>query len=263
MMVGIMLFIMFPVDGDSRNEKTFQPEGELPELIIGSDDYEPYNYQDENGKPAGIDVEIAVEACRRMGYAPVFKKIPWEQKNDYLESGKVDCLWGCFTMTGRENDYDWAGPYLHSSQVIVVAKDSDIRTLQDLAGKRISVQATSKPEEVLLYGDDPRIPEVQTVYSMSTMEELYASLRKEYTDAIAGHKSALNTFVQSDPGAYRMLDQSLYISELGVAFQKGTDTRLAEKLTDTLQEMQTDGTMQKILHKYGLESDMIMEDTEP
>ena len=69
--------------------------------------------------------------------------------------------------------------------------------------------------------------------------------------------------MQSDPGAYRMLDQSLYISELGVAFQKGTDTRLAEKLTDTLQEMQTDGTMQKILHKYGLESDMIMEDTEP
>ena len=77
MMVGIMLFVTFPAGGDSRNEKTFQPERELPELIIGSDDYEPYNYQDEDGKPAGIDVEIAVEACRRMGYAPVFKKIPW------------------------------------------------------------------------------------------------------------------------------------------------------------------------------------------
>ena len=39
----------------------------LPKLVIGSDNYEPYFYLDEDGSFAGIDVEIATEACRRMG----------------------------------------------------------------------------------------------------------------------------------------------------------------------------------------------------
>ena len=35
---------------------------ELPVIVIGSDEYEPYNFSDKNGEPAGIDVEIATEA---------------------------------------------------------------------------------------------------------------------------------------------------------------------------------------------------------
>ena len=31
----------------------------LPQLVIGSDNYPPYNYTDENGFPAGVDVALA------------------------------------------------------------------------------------------------------------------------------------------------------------------------------------------------------------
>ena len=37
-----------------------EPSGDLPELVIGSDDYRPYNYLDENGQAAGVDVFGAV-----------------------------------------------------------------------------------------------------------------------------------------------------------------------------------------------------------
>ena len=33
-----------------------------PVIKIGSDNYPPYNYLDENGVPTGIDVELATEA---------------------------------------------------------------------------------------------------------------------------------------------------------------------------------------------------------
>ena len=49
-----------------------------------------------------------------------------------------------------------------------------------------------------------------------------------------------------------MLEESLYISELGVAFEKGTDIELSQELTQTLQDMKDDGTIGKILKKYGL-----------
>ena len=40
-------------------------------------------------------------------------------------------------MNDRENDYQWAGPYLYSRQVIAVASDSDIQTFDDLLGKNV------------------------------------------------------------------------------------------------------------------------------
>jgi len=39
-------------------------------LRIGSDYYEPFNYLDAEGEFAGVDVELAREACRRLGCEP-------------------------------------------------------------------------------------------------------------------------------------------------------------------------------------------------
>ena len=38
-----------------------------PVIKIGSDNYPPYNFLNEDGIPTGIDVELATEAFRRMG----------------------------------------------------------------------------------------------------------------------------------------------------------------------------------------------------
>lgn len=254
--IGIwLILLLFSGCSLQSTKKTVADTKNLPVLVIGSDNYEPYNYLDEDGNQAGIDVELAIEACRRMGYAPEFKQIPWDQKNSYLKRKEVDCLWGSFTMTGRENLYTWAGPYLYSRQVVAVQRDGTIQSLADLKGKRVAVQATTKSEDVLLKMEDPRIPNVKEVYSFSTMEELYASLRKGYVDAIAGHESALRTFVESDPDSYRLLEESLYVSELGVAFRKGDHEDLAKQLTQTFEEMKADGFIRKVVQTYGLDAE--------
>lgn len=254
--IGIwLILLLFGGCSLQSTKKTEADTKNLPVLVIGSDNYEPYNYLDEDGNQAGIDVELAIEACRRMGYAPEFKQIPWDQKNSYLNRKEVDCLWGSFTMTGREDLYTWAGPYLYSRQVVAVQRDGTIQSLADLKGKRVAVQATTKPEDVLLKMEDPRIPNVKEVYSLSTMEELYASLRKGYVDAIAGHESALRTFVESDPDSYRLLEESLYVSELGVAFRKGDHEDLAKQLTQTFEEMKADSFIRKVVQTYGLDAE--------
>ena len=82
------------------------------------------------------------------------------------------------------------------------------------------MQSTSKPEHIILSGEDDRIQGVSAVYSMSTMSELYASLRKGYIDAAAGHEVAIKRFVDTNPQQFIILDEILYKSELGVAFKK-------------------------------------------
>ena len=104
-------------------------------------------------------------------------------------------------------------------------------------------------------GGSVRVPEVDMVYSLSGMDEIYASLRKGYVDAITGHESALERFVGNAPDMYAILDESLYISELGVAFKNDTHQDLAKKMTQILKEMQDDGTLRDMVEKYGLDAE--------
>ena len=168
-----------------------QPEPALPEIIIGSDTYPPYVYLDDNGDPTGIDVEIAVEAFRRMGYQAVFTTIDWEQKRTLVDNGEIDCIWGCFSMDGREQDYQWAGPYMVSRQVIAVNAASDIYAMSDLNGKTIAVQSTGKPEEIFLESGEPDIPQFEDIISLEDRGIQYATLDCGYVDAIAAHDTAI------------------------------------------------------------------------
>ena len=76
---------------------------QLKEIIIGSDIQPPFNYVDSDGNPTGIDVELATEAFRRMGYKAVFVNINWDDKQELLSSHTIDCVWGSFSMNGRED----------------------------------------------------------------------------------------------------------------------------------------------------------------
>ena len=49
-----------------------------------------------------------------MGWTLDFRQISWQEKDQLLADGEVDCLWGSFSMTGREDCYNWAGPYMYS-----------------------------------------------------------------------------------------------------------------------------------------------------
>ena len=159
-------------------QKSTSSQENMPEIIIGSDDFPPFNYSDENGEPAGIDVDIANESLGRLGYKPVFTKIVWDDKDKNLENKEIDCLWGCFSMDGRENDYKWAGPYMVSRQVVAVNENSNIQKLSDLSGKVIAVQASTKPEDIFLNRTNPSIPLVKDVYSLENRKLLFTSLGK-------------------------------------------------------------------------------------
>ena len=227
-----------------------QPDTSLPKLLIGSDTYPPYVYMDNNGDITGLDVEIAREALRRMGYQAEFVSIDWERKKELVNKGDIDCIWGCFSMNGREEDYRWAGPYMVSRQVVAVNRHSDIQALEDLAGRSIAVQATTKPEELFLTRPTDDIPEVKVVFSLEDRSVQYAALESGYVDAIAAHEEAITQYMEDYGADFRFLDPPLLTTGIGVALSDNDTRGLAEELTKTLAEMRQDGTMLAIVSKY-------------
>ena len=222
----------------------------LPSIIVGSDNYPPFNYVGSDGRPTGIDVELAQEAFRRMGYEPDFLTINWERKKALVESGDIDCIWGSFSMDGREEDYQWAGPYMLSRQVVAVNPDSSIRTLADLEDKTLVVQSTTKPEQLFEAGADLRLPQLRALISLQDRDLIYTTVSKGYADALAAHETAVYQFMKDYGVEYRILDEPLLVVGLGVAFAKNDKRGLAPQLTRTFGEMLADGTTRDIVGRY-------------
>ena len=225
-------------------------DNELPEIVIGMDYFEPYSYQVSNGEYKGIDVELAKEAFQRLGYQPKFENIVWEDKVELLAEGTIDCLWSCYSMNGREDKYQWAGPYMISRQVVAVNPGSDIYKLSDLKGKKLAVQSTTKPEEIFLRRTDERIPKLGNLISLENRELIYTFLGKGYVDAVGAHEESIIQYMKDYNMELRILDEPLMTVGLGVAFAKDDTRGICQKLEQTLADMKEDGTAAKIIGKY-------------
>lgn len=241
------------------SKQNVQTDGNgLKKVIVGIDKFEPYTYLDVDGKYTGVDIEIAERVFHKLGYKPEFKFITWSEKNDDLADGAIDCIWSCYSMNNRENDYQWAGPYLYSRQVIAVSSDSSIQTFEDLSDKSVGVQITTRAANLFLHTINSSLPEVKEVDSFATTEDMFAALRKGYVDAVAGHEALLNEFITNGKGKYRLLEESPHISKVGVAFEKGTHVDLTKKMNDVIAEMSKDGTIGSIAEKYGLDAEKVV-----
>ena len=233
-----------------KNADVTKKEREKPVITLGSDSYPPYNYLNEDGIPTGIDVELATEAFRRMGYQVDVVQINWEKKKELVESGEIDCIMGCFSMEGRLDDYRWAGPYIASRQVVAVNESSDIYKLSDLEGKNLAVQSTTKPESIFLNRTDERIPKLGNLISLGHRELIYTFLGKGYVDAVAAHEESIVQYMKDYDASFRILEDPLMVVGIGVAFAKEDDRGICEQMDQTLEEMRQDGTSLKIIKKY-------------
>ena len=185
-----------------------------------------------------------------MGYQVEVVQINWEEKKELVESGEIDCIMGCFSMEGRLDDYRWTGPYIASRQVVAVNENSDIYKLSDLEGKNLAVQSTTKPESIFLNRTNERIPNLGNLISLGHRELIYTFLGKGYVDAVAAHEESIVQYRKDYDASFRILEEPLMITGIGVAFAKEDDRGICEQMGQTLEEMRLDGTSLKIIEKY-------------
>lgn len=229
---------------DSANSDTTK-------LIVGFDQsYPPYGFVGNDGNYTGFDLDLATEVANRNGWDIQLEAIDWDAKDTLLNSGAINCIWNGFTMEGREDDYTFTDPYMLNAQVVVVKSSSDIKSLDDLAGKNVITQTDSAAQEVLK-GDRADLAatfaQLETIgdYNTAFMQlESVADL-----DAVACDLSIAQYQMSAKPGVYTLLSDELSSEHYAVGVKKG-NTELAQKITDTLKAMNEDGTVKQLCEKY-------------
>lgn len=218
-------------------------------LIVGFDqDFPPMGFMGDDGEYTGFDLELAQEVAKRLGLEYKAQPIAWDSKDMELEAGNIDCIWNGFTMTGREDDYTWSEAYMANQQVFVVTAESGIKTLADLAGKVVEVQAESSAEAALK--DDPDLTGTfGTLQTTPDYNTAFMDLQMGAVDAIAMDEVVARFQIEQRQVDFIVLDETLAAENYAVGFKKGNDT-LKDQVQEQLEALAADGTLAKISEKW-------------
>ena len=119
-------------DGDllaqitERGAMTFATEGT----------WSPWTFHNEAGDLTGYDIEVARAIAERLGVEAEFAEGEWDGLLAGLDSGRYDTMANGVSVTDeREEKYDFTEPYAYNRIVVITTGDSDIASMDDLAGK--------------------------------------------------------------------------------------------------------------------------------
>ena len=218
-------------------------------FTVGFDqEFPPMGYVGDDGEYTGFDLEVAEEVAKRLGMEFVPQPVDWAAKDMELESGNIDCIWNGFTMTGREDDYTWTEAYMANQQVFVVTAESGIKTLADLAGKVVEVQAESSAEAALKA--EPNLTGTfGTLQSTPDYNTAFMDLQMGAVDAIAMDEVVARFQIEQRQVDFIVLDETLAAENYAVGFKKGNDA-LKDQVQAQLEALAADGTLAKISEKW-------------
>ena len=217
-------------------------------------DFPPYSYIGDDGETTGFDVELAQAVCELNGWTYEGVPINWDAKDAELESGSIDCIWSGFTKSpDREPKFAWSDPYSVNTIKIMVLEGSDIKSMEDLAGKKVGVQGSTSAQEML-----------ETPNAEGGAEDLmktFASFEKydTYTVAVNDLKAGAIDAIAIDvtTGDYQMtkveglayLDGDVCQEVYAIGFRTD-DTELRDQVNAALKTLAENGKMDEIGQKY-------------
>lgn len=132
--------------GDKAKETAGEPEkqaGAEKKLIFGSDTaYAPFEFQGDDGKLTGFDVELIDAIEEVAGVEIEIKGMNFDGIIPALESGSIDGAISAMTITDeRKQKVDFSIPYYLSGQCVAVrANNETIKGFDDLEGKKLGAQ---------------------------------------------------------------------------------------------------------------------------
>jgi signal transduction histidine kinase/ActR/RegA family two-component response regulator len=207
-------------------------------LRVGMYQNPPKIFRDDQGHPAGFWPELVDGMFEDLGYDAVWVDCKWARCLDMLEAGEIDIMPDVAFSQQRAERFAFADhPVLYSWSTILLAGDTQVDAIEDLAGLRVavvenSIQARNFAALMADAGVEPRPVET------ASMEDAARALTTGAADA-----ALMNAFFARDllnqPGL-RAASIPLGVSTLHLALSPQMPTSLSESLNIAIYQQQID-----------------------
>jgi polar amino acid transport system substrate-binding protein len=237
-------------DDDATTEETTEASTEDLGLItdgtlfIGLDTPYPPFAEGQPPNASGYDVEVLNAIGENLGLEVEFQDTGFQTIFRDVAAGQFDTAGAASTITaGRENVVDFTDPYYLSSSALLVPEDSDIASIDDLAGAIVGAQDGTVQEELANEETDASevrgFPEGTNAITALLTGQVDAALIDQAVAADSVEKQGGMEIVEEIPG------EDLF----GFAVAPDGDA-LREAMNEALAAIKEDGTMAELYEEY-------------
>ena len=253
--VALLLAVLMVASLCACGQKDTQTASDIKTVTAGkltmstNAQFPPYESVADDGKGyegtgfEGIDIEIAYALAQKLGLELVVDDMDFDSALSAVQTGKSDIVAAGVTVTPeRQNTMCFTDSYANGVQVVIVKEGSDIKSIDDLEGKKIGTQRGTTG---YIYCSDDFGDENVVAYDDGLTA--VQALNNGQVDAVVIDNAPAQEFVAANPGL-KVLDTSYAEEDYAIGMAKGS--ALEDAVNKALEELKADGTLQAIVDKY-------------
>ncbi|MGI6220284.1 MAG: transporter substrate-binding domain-containing protein [Coriobacteriales bacterium] len=221
--------------------------------IIATDTaFAPFEYANEAGTYEGIDIDILAAVAEDQGFTYELQPVGFDAALQAVQSGQANGVIAGMSITEeRAEVFDFSEPYYDSTVCCAVAANSDIASLEDLAGQKVAIKTGTMSADWA--------NSMAEQYGYTTTE--FADSDIMYQDVMAGNSVACfeDTPVMGYGISTGNVDLKIiaeaesdgdFATPYGFAVKKGENAELLQKFNDGLANIKANGKFDEIVAKY-------------
>ncbi len=210
--------------------------------------FAPFEFENEDGKLVGIDIDLLNAIAEDQGFKVDIKQLGFDAALQAVQAGQADGVIAGMSITdARKQVFDFSDPYFESGvQMAVLETDNDVKSYEDLRGKRVAVkngtEGASFAESIKdQYG-------FTTVY-FADSASMYDEVRTGNSVAVFDDYPVLAYGITQGNGLKTVTEKEVGAS-YGFAVNKGQNAELLQMFNAGLQNLRDDGQYDEIVSTY-------------
>ena len=245
-MMAALMLVALAVTGCGGEEKKAAEAPEKVLRVATEPTFAPFEFQEEGSdKLSGFDMDLIRAIGAKMGYKVEIANMGFDALIPALNTGNIDVAIAGMSITDeRKQAVGMSDPYYTSGLIVMVQKDNnDIKSIEDLKGKRIAAQigttGAAKAHSV----------EGAVVTEFNTNTESAMELTNGGVDAVINDSPVIGYYLAQGGSEVaktaKTVGDVMEAEQYGIAVKKD-NTKLLEDINKALAELKKDGEYDKI-----------------
>ena len=220
-----------------------QTSGTLTVGLEGT--FQPYGYR-KDGKLTGFEVDLARDVAKKLGLKVKFVPTKFNSLIAGLDTNKYDVVINNMSETSeRKAKYLFSTPYIYSKSQLAVKKNSSIKKITQIKGKKDAQTTTSNNAS-----DAKRLG--ATITPTDTFQQSIELVEQGRAAGTINSREAFYAYLKQQPKAdIKLIDANGEIKTQKIAAMFNKDhSKLQKKVSKAIDELRKDGTLTKLSKKY-------------
>ena len=219
--------------------------------IIASDNaFAPFEYLDtETNEYVGIDMDILDAIAKDQKFDYEVQNVGFDAALNQVQSGQADAVIAGMTITDeRRLTFDFSDGYFDAGQILVVAADSDVKSLEDLRGTNVAAKISTQGAD---YAQSVAEEYGFTVTTYEDSPTMYQAVIQGTNSACFEDDPVARYSIQSQNLELKVVGDVINAQPYGFAVTLGENAELISMFNAGLANIKANGVYDDILAKYG------------